>query len=115
MQKLNLFIYNNYSFVFKLILLTFGTFGLLFNLNCSQVKQSQQLNTEKQVLVEAIDINSATFGQLESLPKIGKGLAQNIIEHREKHGKFRKVEHLILVKKMSDKKFREIQTLIKAE
>jgi competence ComEA-like helix-hairpin-helix protein len=111
MQNFNSFIYNNYGFVFKLLPLIF----LLLMLNCSQVQQSQQLNTEKQVLVEAIDINSATFGQLESLPKIGKGLAQNIIEHREKYGKFRKVEHLILVKKMSDKKFREIQNLIKAE
>jgi competence protein ComEA len=83
--------------------------------NCSQVKQSQQLNTEKQVSSDAIDINSASFTQLESLPKIGKGMAKNIIEYREKYGKFRKVEHLILVKKMSDSKFREIQNLVKVE
>ena len=111
MQKLNLFIYNNYGFILKLLPLFF----LALNISCSQVKQTQQLNIEKQVSADAIDINSASFQQLESLPKIGKGMAKNIIEYREKYGKFRKVEHLILVKKMSDSKFREIQSLVKVE
>jgi competence protein ComEA len=52
---------------------------------------------------------------LEKLPKIGKGIARKIIEYREKHGKFRRAEHLILVRGMSDKKFREIQSLVKVE
>ncbi len=115
MQNFNLFICNIYVFKIKLIRLTFLLVVAFVMLNCSQVKQSQQLNTEKQLSGDVIDINLANFQQLESLPKIGKGMAKNIIEHREKYGKFRKVEHLILVKKMSDNKFREIQDLVKVE
>lgn len=115
MQYINLFIYNIYAFRLKLLHLTILISIILCSLNCSQPEQSQQLNTEKQVSATAIDINLATLEQLERLPKIGKGIAKNIVEHREKYGKFRKVEHLILVKKMSDNKFREIKDLVKIE
>src|SRR5258705_11838866 len=43
-----------------------------------------------------ININTAPPGELESLPGIGKALAARIIEHREKYGPFRRVEHLII-------------------
>ncbi len=68
-----------------------------------------------EALENALNINFAAAQELEKLPKIGKGLADKIIKHREKYGNFRRPEHLILVKGMSDKKFREIQTLVKAE
>jgi competence protein ComEA len=88
---------------------------LCLTVSCSQVKYNQQLNIEKQSFANTININSATVEEIERLPKIGKGLAKNIIEHRQRYGKFHKIEHLILVKKMSDAKFREIQNLVTAE
>jgi len=62
-----------------------------------------------------ININNASADELEKLPGIGKGLAERIIDHREKFGPFRKPEHLIIVRGISDKRFRALQDLITIE
>lgn len=62
-----------------------------------------------------ININTATMGELEKLPGIGKGLAERIIDHREKFGPFRRTEHLIIVRGFSDKRFRALRDLITVE
>lgn len=59
-----------------------------------------------------ININTAPVKELEGLPGIGKGLAERIIQHREKYGPFRRVEHLIIVRGISDRRFRELRDLI---
>lgn len=59
-----------------------------------------------------ININTAPANELETLPGIGKGLAERIVEHREKFGPFRRPEHLIMVRGISDKRFRALQHLI---
>lgn len=106
--------------LFKPLRLTFLAicpFLCLLLLSCANPPQNQQLNTLKheQTAENAININLATATELEKLPRIGKGTAKKIIEFREKNGKFRRPEHLILVRGMSDKKFRELQTLVKVE
>ena len=62
-----------------------------------------------------VNINTASSAELETLPGIGKGLAERIIECREKFGPFRKPEHLIIVRGISDKRFRALQDLITVE
>jgi len=62
-----------------------------------------------------ININTASADELEKLPGIGKGLAERIIEHREKYGSFRKPAHLIIVRGISDKRFHALQDLITVE
>ena len=62
-----------------------------------------------------ININTASADELEKLPGIGKGLAERIIEHREKYGPFRKPAHLIIVRGISDKRFQPLQDLITVE
>jgi len=52
---------------------------------------------------------------LETLPGIGKGFAQRIIEHREKYGPFRKPEHLTILRGISDKRFQALRELITVE
>lgn len=116
----NSFILNNYSILLKVLRLTFLAICFLFYffvISCSKhlPNQENSLKNEFQAAQNAVNLNTATIADLEKLPKIGKGIAKRIIEHREKYGNFRKAEHLILVKGMSDKKFREIQTLIKVE
>jgi competence protein ComEA len=59
-----------------------------------------------------LDINTAAPGELEKLPGIGKGLAERIVAHRKQHGPFRRVEHLMMVSGISEKKFRELQPLV---
>jgi len=62
-----------------------------------------------------ININTASATELEMLPGIGKALATRIIEHREKYGPFRRVEHLIIVRGISDRRFRALRDLIAVE
>lgn len=62
-----------------------------------------------------ININMASANELETLPGIGKSLAERIIEHREKFGPFRRPEHLIIVRGISDKRFRALRDLIAVE
>lgn len=62
-----------------------------------------------------INLNTATANELETLPGIGKALAARIIEHREKYGAFRRPEHLIIVRGISDRKFRAMRELISVE
>jgi competence ComEA-like helix-hairpin-helix protein len=62
-----------------------------------------------------ININTASAKELEQLPGIGPGLAARIVEHREKYGPFRRAEHLLIVRGISDKRFRALQELITAE
>jgi competence protein ComEA len=64
---------------------------------------------------ERININTAATKDLEELPGIGRGLAERIIDHREKYGPFRRPEHLIIVRGISDKRFRALRDLITVE
>jgi len=64
---------------------------------------------------ERININTAATKDLEELPGIGKGLAERIIDHREKYGPFRRPEHLIIVRGISDKRFRALRDMITVE
>jgi competence ComEA-like helix-hairpin-helix protein len=59
-----------------------------------------------------ININTASGEELERLPGIGKGLAARIVEHRERHGAFRRVEHLIIVRGISERRFEELRTFV---
>jgi len=59
-----------------------------------------------------ININTASANELETLPGIGKSLGERIVEHRDKFGPFRRPEHLIIVRGISDKRFRALRDLI---
>ena len=75
----------------------------------------QNLSASQQTSIARININTASAGELEKLPGIGKALAARIIEHREKYGPFRRSEHLIIVRGFSDRRFRTLQELITVE
>lgn len=45
-----------------------------------------------------ININTATAAELERLPKIGPSIAQRIVEYRDAHGPFARIEDLQKVK-----------------
>ena len=59
-----------------------------------------------------ININTASRAELERLPGIGEGLAARIVEHRERNGAFRRVEHLIIVRGISERRFAELRAFI---
>ena len=62
-----------------------------------------------------ININTASSEELEKLPGIGKGLAARIVTFREQYGRFRRAEHLMMVRGISDRRFRTMRSLITAE
>ena len=61
---------------------------------------------------EQININSASAAELEKLPGVGKVIAQRIVTHREQYGLFRRAEHLMMVRGISDTKFRQLRSLV---
>jgi competence protein ComEA len=68
-------------------------------------------NTETHAL-SVININTASVAELEQLAGIGPGLAERIVTYRQEHGRFRRAEHLLMVRGISERKFREIRSMI---
>ncbi|HUR99004.1 MAG TPA: ComEA family DNA-binding protein [Pyrinomonadaceae bacterium] len=62
-----------------------------------------------------VNINTATIADLEKLPHVGPVLAAKIVEHRERYGPFRQVEHLLLVDGISEERFRKLIEFINTE
>lgn len=109
--------FNNCYLLAKLLSLLIPVYILSFFVSCRQSLPKEVLTAGNppEISETAVNINTASAEELEKLPQIGKELARKIIEHREKYGAFRRAEDLILVRGMSDKKFREIRSLVKVE
>ena len=59
-----------------------------------------------------VNINTATAEQLASLPGIGPKTAERIVEYRQKHGSFKKIEELMNVKGIGEKSFLKLKPRI---
>jgi len=106
--------FNIYRLSIKLLPLIVGC--LLFA--CSQPKETKQVLSTKnqfQISESAVNINTASTEELKKLPHVGEKTANEIVKHREKYGKFRKPEHLLLIRGISDEHFCEIRNLVKVE
>jgi len=64
---------------------------------------------------EKVDINKATEKELMSLPGIGPEIAKKIIEYREAKGGFKRVDELMNVKGVGEKRFETIKDKITVE
>jgi len=62
-----------------------------------------------------VNINTATLAELDTLPKIGPSLAQQIIDYRARHGPFKKIEDLKNVSGIGDATFAGLKDLITVE
>lgn len=71
--------------------------------------------TQSEATPLRVNINHATREELERLPGIGAGLAGRIIEHRARHGAFRRVEHLLAVRGISESRFEELRASVTVE
>jgi competence ComEA-like helix-hairpin-helix protein len=62
-----------------------------------------------------VPINRASREELEKLPGIGPALAARIVEQRERYGPFRRPEHLMIVRGISERLFRQLRPYITLE
>ena len=64
------------------------------------------------VLLLALNLNTATPQQLEALPGIGPVLAKRIVEFREKKGGYKRMEELLAIPGISEKKWKVLRDLL---
>jgi competence ComEA-like helix-hairpin-helix protein len=95
---------------------------IFISASCAKRSRTVSLATNNRAMVRAmspasdrININTASARDLEALPGIGKGLAERIVEHRQKYGPFAKPEHLIMVRGISEHRFAALRELITVE
>ena len=61
------------------------------------------------VLLLVINLNAASVQELRTLPGIGPTLARRIVDFREKNHGFKRVEELLAIPGISEKKWRAIR------
>jgi competence protein ComEA len=59
-----------------------------------------------------VNLNTASAAQIAALPGIGPKAAERIVEYRQKHGGFKKIEELMNVKGIGEKSFLKLKSLI---
>jgi len=60
-------------------------------------------------LLLALNLNTATPKQLEALPGIGPVLANRIVEFRDKKGGYKRIEELLAIPGVSEKKWKVLR------
>ena len=92
--------------------------------NSSCVKLSRRASSDATQVTRAsltpegaplISINRSSREELEKLPGIGPALAARIVEHRERYGPFRRAEHLMMVRGISERRFRQLRPFVTTE
>lgn len=59
-----------------------------------------------------INLNTATLRQLEELPGVGPSMAHRILAFREKSGPFERVQDLLALRGIGEKRFEKIRPYV---
>ena len=72
----------------------------------------QRINEEPDIELEILDLNSAGFFELQTLPGIGPVLAERIIAYRDSAGAFKSPDELLNVSGIGEKKYAKFKDRI---
>jgi len=67
------------------------------------------------IFILLINLNTATMAQLRTLPGVGPVLARRIIEFREKRHGFKRVEELLAIPGISERRWKEIRDKVEVQ
>lgn len=73
------------------------------------------LQDEQEQRQETVELNTATAAELQTLPRVGERTAQRIIEYREEHGGFEKIEDLMNVRGIGERTFLRLRPLVRVD
>jgi competence protein ComEA len=87
--------------------------GFLFSLPLISAPPPAAASISRPQNEERININAASAEELQRIPGIGPALASRIVEHRRRHGLFKRPQDIVIVRGMSAKFYRRIAHLIR--
>lgn len=61
---------------------------------------------------DKININTASLGELQKLPRVGPQIAQRILDYRKENGNFKRIEDILKVRGIGEKVFEQLKDLI---
>lgn len=64
---------------------------------------------------ETVELNTASAAELRTLPGVGERTAERIIEYREEHGGFEKIEDLMNVRGIGERTFLRLRPLVRVD
>jgi len=67
------------------------------------------------LLVLILNLNTATVKELEGLPGVGPVLAKRIVEFRQKRGGFKRVDELLAIPGISERKWKAIRDKVEVK
>lgn len=68
---------------------------------------------EDRAAAGSININTATLDELEKLPHIGRKTAEAIVQFRTENGPFRRPEHLMQIRGISEELYIKLRPYLK--
>ena len=66
-------------------------------------------------LNKRINLNTASAADLEAIRGIGPSTAEKIVAHRQRHGRFKRVEDVMKVKGIKEKGFEKVRRYLTVE
>ncbi len=82
------------------------------SLALSPNRGSERTGAETKPKEPCLNLNLATARELIKLPGIGEVMAKRIIDYRERHGRFRRPEEIIIIEGFSERKYRTIARMV---
>jgi len=83
--------------------------AMLICLGLALAPVSVLAQSSKPVSTDKVNLNTASLEQLQTLPGVGPEMAKRIVEHRTKIGKFTKIEEILNVKGIGEKRFQKMK------